>query len=481
MDAGARRCAGNQQKDVLIAIQQLRDEAVAKDIIKTDDKIKVVSSGDNVIIESAIPRPSTSRSTSPRCFTCRIMPPQPISYYAIRTPLLLPVRRLLGRRGDRRLLGAAVDWDDWGVWGGNWGGDVDRFDCNNCFNNMTSTARSTRTTSTGRTSTAPRSISTETRLANIDRTKIKHGIKSDGANRSATRPTNGRQERASHRVRPHGQANDVRKTAVTGTRGRAGSGRRRAAAGSGQSAGAGNGGAGSRPARRRRPAPEAWPMSVRQAESRRPADNRAEEAERRRQPEPRQDRSSTLQSRPAERRRRISRRGPAAAAAVMRWRRRRCAAAAAAAAADVAAAAMWDGDQGDDDNVYQEFPACGLAIAVAALLAVQESVDVGAGTGRRSCRQPIDLSSLVAADEPPTFDEPAAAVEAFKAALAGDDLAPLARLLGLDAEKLKADEATYRPSRISGRRPPSGRSSRICPTGSSSGWVPSFGRSRFRS
>ena len=31
-----------QQKDVLIAIQQLRDEAVAKGVIKTDDKVQVV-------------------------------------------------------------------------------------------------------------------------------------------------------------------------------------------------------------------------------------------------------------------------------------------------------------------------------------------------------------------------------------------------------------------------------------------------------
>ena len=30
---------------------------------------------------------------------------------------------------------AAVDWDDWGVWGGDWdGGDID-IDCDNCFNN----------------------------------------------------------------------------------------------------------------------------------------------------------------------------------------------------------------------------------------------------------------------------------------------------------------------------------------------------------
>ena len=44
-----------QQKDVLIAIQQLRDEAVAKGIIKTDDKVKVVTENDNVVIQSAEP------------------------------------------------------------------------------------------------------------------------------------------------------------------------------------------------------------------------------------------------------------------------------------------------------------------------------------------------------------------------------------------------------------------------------------------
>lgn len=40
-----------QQKDVLIAIQQLREEAVAKGIIKTDDKVKVETSGDNIVIQ----------------------------------------------------------------------------------------------------------------------------------------------------------------------------------------------------------------------------------------------------------------------------------------------------------------------------------------------------------------------------------------------------------------------------------------------
>ena len=68
-----------QQKDVLIAIQQLRDEAVAKDIIKSDDKIQVVESGDNVIIQPTVAEtiyvpqyepqmlyaPTTRRSRSP--------------------------------------------------------------------------------------------------------------------------------------------------------------------------------------------------------------------------------------------------------------------------------------------------------------------------------------------------------------------------------------------------------------------------------
>ena len=42
-----------QQKDVLIAIQQLRDKAVAAGVIKSDDKMTVVEENDNVVIQSA--------------------------------------------------------------------------------------------------------------------------------------------------------------------------------------------------------------------------------------------------------------------------------------------------------------------------------------------------------------------------------------------------------------------------------------------
>ena len=44
-----------QQKDVLLAIQQLRDKAVAAGAIKSDDKVKVTQANDNVVIQSANP------------------------------------------------------------------------------------------------------------------------------------------------------------------------------------------------------------------------------------------------------------------------------------------------------------------------------------------------------------------------------------------------------------------------------------------
>jgi Protein of unknown function (DUF3300) len=61
-----------QQKDVLEAIQQLRDKAVAEGIIKTDDKVKVVKEKDNIVIQPA-PRSSMYPSMRPKCSTSRRM------------------------------------------------------------------------------------------------------------------------------------------------------------------------------------------------------------------------------------------------------------------------------------------------------------------------------------------------------------------------------------------------------------------------
>ncbi|WFU51301.1 DUF2950 domain-containing protein [Sinorhizobium terangae] len=50
------------------------------------------------------------------------------------------------------------------------------------------------------------------------------------------------------------------------------------------------------------------------------------------------------------------------------------------------------------------------------------------------------IDDYAAAEDPPAFDDPAKAVEAFKARLAANDFDGLAKLLGLDAAKVKTGE-----------------------------------------
>ncbi|OOG64588.1 hypothetical protein B0E45_28235 [Sinorhizobium sp. A49] len=52
----------------------------------------------------------------------------------------------------------------------------------------------------------------------------------------------------------------------------------------------------------------------------------------------------------------------------------------------------------------------------------------------------LGLDTYAADDDPPVFDDPAKAVDEFKAKLAANDFDGLAKLLGLNAEKLKAGE-----------------------------------------
>lgn len=125
-----------QQKDVLVAIQQLRDEAVAKGVIKTDDKIKVVKENDNVVIKSASPEVIYVPQYPPEMLYEPGYVWEPIRYYPDPYPYYWnPAATFFAGAVTGIIWGAAVDWNDWGVWGGHWnGGDID-IDCNNCFNN----------------------------------------------------------------------------------------------------------------------------------------------------------------------------------------------------------------------------------------------------------------------------------------------------------------------------------------------------------
>ena len=125
-----------QQKDLLVAIQQLRDEAVAKGVIKTDEKIEVVHENDNVVIKSTNPEVIYVPQYPPQMLYEPNYAWQPISYYPDPYPnYWYPTATFFAGAVTGAIWAAAVDWDDWGVWGGRWnGGDVD-IDCNNCFNN----------------------------------------------------------------------------------------------------------------------------------------------------------------------------------------------------------------------------------------------------------------------------------------------------------------------------------------------------------
>ncbi len=124
----------NQQKDVLIAIQQLRDKAVADGIIKTDDKIKVIHENDNVLIQPVSSETVYVPQYAPQMLYEPGYAPAPIDYYDEPYPsYYLPTATFFAGAVTGAIWASAVDWDDWGVWGGRWGGDVD-IDCNNCFN-----------------------------------------------------------------------------------------------------------------------------------------------------------------------------------------------------------------------------------------------------------------------------------------------------------------------------------------------------------
>lgn len=125
-----------QQKDVLVAIQQLRDEAVAKGVIKTDDKVQVVHENDNVVIKPANPEVIYVPQYEPQMFYEPGYIWEPIRYYPDPyPPYWYPGATFFAGFVTGAVWGAVVDWDDWGVWGGHWnGGDID-IDCNHCFNN----------------------------------------------------------------------------------------------------------------------------------------------------------------------------------------------------------------------------------------------------------------------------------------------------------------------------------------------------------
>lgn len=126
-----------QQKDVLLAIQQLRDEAVAENVIKSDDKLTVTHEGENVVIQSASPDTVYIPQYPPEMLYEPDYDVVPISYYPDPYPYYYdPAATYFAGVVTGAVWAAAVDWNDWGVWGGDdWGNEID-INCDHCFNNL---------------------------------------------------------------------------------------------------------------------------------------------------------------------------------------------------------------------------------------------------------------------------------------------------------------------------------------------------------
>jgi hypothetical protein len=126
----------NQQKEMLEAIQQLRDKAVAQGVLKSDEKTVVTQEAGNVVIQPASANQIYVPVYEPQMLYDPAYVPAPITYYPEPYPsYYYPTAPFFAGIVTGAIWGAAIDWNDWGVWGGNgnWGNDID-INCNNCFN-----------------------------------------------------------------------------------------------------------------------------------------------------------------------------------------------------------------------------------------------------------------------------------------------------------------------------------------------------------
>jgi len=115
----------NQQKDMLVAIQELRDRAVANNIIKSDDKVVVEKQKDNVIIKPAKKEVTYVPQYDPVILspTYVVEAAAPVVYYGDPYPsYYYPYAPYWAGFVTGAVFGAVVDWDDWHSWGGD---DID--------------------------------------------------------------------------------------------------------------------------------------------------------------------------------------------------------------------------------------------------------------------------------------------------------------------------------------------------------------------
>ncbi len=200
----------NQQKDVLAAIQQLRDKAVAMGVLKSDEKTKVVVENDNVVIQPAAAEVIYVPQYPPEMLYEPEYVAAPIVYYPDPYPsYYYPTAPYFAAFVTGVVWGAVVDWNDWGVWGGNgnWGNDIN-IDCNNCFNN--------------RGDVDWKNIDRnnikfdKNQFSNLDKNNFKNDLKANDRNSIKNKSADLKRSRASTLPAGGKQAKDVRKSTLDG-------------------------------------------------------------------------------------------------------------------------------------------------------------------------------------------------------------------------------------------------------------------------
>jgi Protein of unknown function (DUF3300) len=119
----------NQQKDVLEAIQDLRDRAVANKVIKSDEKVIVEEKNENIVITPAkkevIYVPQYDPAILSPTYVYQEQAPPPVYYSDPYPSYYYPYAPYWPGFITGAIFGAAIDWDNWHSWGGDADIDID--------------------------------------------------------------------------------------------------------------------------------------------------------------------------------------------------------------------------------------------------------------------------------------------------------------------------------------------------------------------
>jgi hypothetical protein len=224
--------AANQQQDLLIAIQQLRDKAVASNVLQSSDKVVVEKENDNVVIKSADPEVLYVPTYEPEMLyePSYVAAGPPVVYSDPYPSYYYPTATYWPAFVTGAIWGAAVDWDDWDTWGGDVDIDIDIDNIDNIdldFDNIDiDRVRDGDRIDWRNVDRSKIKINN----ANFDREKLKRNIERSDRNKIAEKGKERARDRARDRggdlANKGGKGRDVRKDVQQGLKDRSGQGSR---------------------------------------------------------------------------------------------------------------------------------------------------------------------------------------------------------------------------------------------------------------